>query len=161
MSGLTVADVFDLLAEHAECWCPPETDRCPKHQALRIVASAQTSTEIAVYPGMLPMDRLSGYSLWADGETPRVMIALLLWRIVAEFCHDAEPLRPGPGQTITIAAEQYVRSYSSAAEQEDAEYEGETEVIVYVLHRLGLDADYQRVKRDTQHMAFANPEETR
>jgi hypothetical protein len=116
VSGLSSRDVVSLLAEHAECHCldvhPAE---CPKHSLEALVADFDT--DVLIFPGMLPMEALSGYLRDGD-ETPRVIIALVLWRIVSEFVstEHEEPLEPLDGQTISDAAEDYVRRNAEEAE---------------------------------------------
>lgn len=166
MTGsLTAADVFDLLAEHAECWCSDGeqangvvSEECPKHLAIKALTDHSGDATTTIPQSLFPLAHLSGYSRVWDGETPRVVIALLVWRIVAEFTRDPAPLQVPPDQTITATAERYVMDHADAAEQEDIEYDGETEVITYVMNRTSLLDDYLRIKHNVQHMAFETTE---
>lgn len=166
MSGLTVTDVFDLFAEHADCaspnacldgWYAPLG--CPQHAALE---GKRWAYRMPMLPQKyLPFAGIQNHLRGWDGETPRVVIAVLLWRITAEFAHDDEALHPAPGQTITDAAEQYVRDHWVEAESNGVVIDGFSTPISRYLDSLSLYDDYRRVRASDQHKAFANPEETR
>jgi hypothetical protein len=168
MSGLTVADVFDLLAEHAECVNPTgckvfgyDVLHCPQHAAIE--GKRWTYRMPMVPQKYLPLASLHGHLTgWGSGETPRVVIAVLLWRITAEYMLDREPLHPAPGQTITQAAEQYVRDHWGEAEGHGIAVDTiDNQPISRYLDSLSLYDDDRRVRNSDQHKAFANPEETR
>jgi hypothetical protein len=102
----------------------------------------------------MPPESWSDYRQIADN---RDEIAVLIWRIVAEFIHDTQPLVAEPGRALWEVAERYIFDNAEAAEQQTIQYgrcRPRGEVITEVLTELSLADDYWRIKRGEQHMAF-------
>jgi hypothetical protein len=160
---LTTADFFDLIVEHTPCWCPvtgpaaTQPDDCPRHVALRKHREAALRDNPARIPqNLFPLNEISAYLHGWDEETPRVVIAVLLWRVTAEFAHDHAPLMVANGASISETAEEYVRGHWEDAETNQAARTGQ--LISRFLDELGLLEDYIRVKQGRQQLAFAHAE---
>lgn len=118
-----------------------------------------------VNPEHMPPESWTDYRREADN---RDEIAILLWRIVAEFIDDTKPLAVPEGTTWWAHAEDYIREHAEEAEQTTILWRDRgaytpipgalvplhQDVITLVLIDLRLDGDYWRIKRSEQHMAF-------
>ena len=106
------------------------------------------------------------FTLHALGEmrpyvTERVEIAVLVWRVCAEFLGDVEPIIEKPGQSMTETAEEYVRERAAEIESRTlswiSPFTGRRDyqaVVMQVLDEFALADDYLRIKANAQHMAF-------
>jgi hypothetical protein len=165
-AGLALRDFFDLLHEHVPCTCPHtykrngvESDVCPRHRAQKGYGMALANGDTVPIPqALFPMETIGEFLTGWDSDIPRVVIAVVLWRVTAEYADDREPLRIPTGQTITDTAEQYVRDHWEQAEANEcgfAEYVGgRARTISQFVYGFCLLDDYQRVKLSKQHMAF-------
>lgn len=158
---LTLTDFFDLIGEHTPCWCPisnpaaRHADDCPTHVVLRKHREAALRDEASAIPqSLFPLDHLAAYLSGWDEETPRVTIAVVLWRVTAQFANDAAALKITPGASISETAEQYVRDHWAEAETNQSARPGL--LISRFLDDVGLLEDYTRVKQQRQHLAFAS-----
>lgn len=158
---LTITDLFDLIAEHTSCECSSAettsdrlSDNCARHLAMRGHREATQQNEPAsITQNLFPLERISEYLSGWDDDTPRVVIAILLWRVTADFAHDDAPLTITPGTSISETAEQYVRDHWEEAEANESAQLGP--LISRFLDDVALLEDYTRVKQTRQHMAFA------
>jgi len=149
---LTIADFVDLIAEHTTCRCPAGTstphsqaESCPKHRAIRAHLEA-VRDDWPIPQGLFRLEQLGAYLSGWDGDTPRVVIAVLLWRVTAEFAGDNSSLRVPPGRSISDTAEQYVRDHWTDAES--GHHSRSPESIGEFLSTVTLLDQYERVKQD-------------
>jgi hypothetical protein len=113
---------------------------------------------VVIRPDQVPVQSWTDH---AHSATTRGEIAVLIWRVVAEFIGDTTPLDIS-GLAPWSAAEDYIRAHAEEAESETIMYHhGLPEVISGVLIPLGVYDDYWRIKRDEQHMAFAGEDTNR
>ncbi|MEU4607613.1 hypothetical protein AB0F43_31900 [Kribbella sp. NPDC023972] len=154
---LTIPDFLDLVAEHTACRCPavthasaPDNSDCPRNVAIR--AHREASRFDGAWPipqSIFAIDQIPAYlSEWDDA--PRVVIAVLLWRATAEFVSDNSPLTVPPGQSISEAAEAYVRAHWREAERDD---DATPRSIGRFLRDVALLGHYERLKQDQQTAA--------
>lgn len=154
---LSVADFLDLVAEHTACRCPavthasaPDNSDCPRNLSIRAHReAARHDGPWPIPPASFAIDQVAAYLADWDEGTPRVVIAVLLWRVTAEFAGDTSPLVVPSGHSITDTAEQYVRAHWQDAELSNATRQC---TIREFLDDLGLLDDYKRVKQDQQEV---------
>jgi len=105
-----------------------------------------------VDPAHMPPVSWRDYRVEAESRSE---VAILVWRIVAEFIGDTTTPLEAVGVALWVPAEQYVRAHAGEAEQRTIPWERrDDEVIVRVLMDLGLESDYWRIKCSEQHKAF-------
>lgn len=115
---------------------------------------------ITITPSLLPLRDWREYRGLA---VTRSDIAVLVWAVVAEFCHDNVSLTVSTmqGAQLWQPCESYIRDHAEEAEKQTIEY-GRMRtvgtVIMEVLTDLELADDYLRIKRNEQHMAFEDGE---
>lgn len=150
---LTITDFVDLIAEHTTCRCPAEAstndnqaESCPKHRAIRAHREAAQDDDWPIPQDLFPLEQLPAQLSEWDGDTPRVVIAVLLWRVTAEFAGDGASLSVPTGRSISDTAEEYVRDHWRDAESGHPSRSPES--IGEFLGTVALLDHYERVKQD-------------
>lgn len=168
---LTISDFVDLIAEHTTCRCPADAstngnqaESCPKHRAIRAHREAAQDDDWPIPQDLFPLEQFAAQLSEWDGDTPRVVIAVLLWRVTAEFAGDSASLSVPTGRSISDTAEQYVRDHWKDAESNHASRLPES--LGEFLSTVALLGDYERVKQDGRDVlrtrrSFSIPGEAR
>ena len=118
-----------------------------------ILAAAAAGETVTISPDDVTMRDMLFF-----GETgSRTEIALLVWRAVAEFIHDHEPLTQAPGLTLAETAEAYVKEHADEAMGCTLDYPGR--LIYPVLHNHSLHDDFDRMRLGCQADAFGPDEQ--
>lgn len=160
MSGLTAAEVLNLLSEYGECWCE-RADRergvfksgCPKHEAAHSASKADRSGDRQIAPAAVPAAALRGY-LGCGKDTARVVIAIVLWRAITSTLRRREALEPAEGQTFTEAAEEFVRASAHTLQitpgsaLETSRESTEAQYLAKEVELLGLTSHVHRIMTD-------------